>query len=247
MIKKIMCMLIVISILAAPLTMAEETEGDSDGLFKFRGIDWYATKSEALEIFKSQGLEEDLYSHPDGQNDRYIEGIQCIDSSDHTWKSSRIYEGGGYTAVFRPSEVAGYGGASMSVSFIYPVKDGSIVPSDDDAQLYLAYYKWDRYSKLDISLSEAFSDLYKKLKLLYGDSDLEYIEQITHHLKAQWSDREGNTVILFADEHSTTNEIYEITLGYVANNAQERFEEVLSIIEAEENAILLKEMNTDGL
>ena len=227
MIKKILCMLIVVYILAAPLVMAEETEKDREGLIKLRGIGWYTSRAEVMNAFESQGMT--------AFRSRDIEAHIIFNPSDSAEYENRVIdEGGGCNVTFYSAVIAGYE-TYITTSFIYPIQeDGTLLKSDDEAQLYEGEYSLRLEDGLDLKV--VFEDLKSKIASLYGEFSLDQ-EENSNDITAIWEDPEGNMILLSLLGNSEPNSFYRVCLKYVANHAQERFEEVKAALEAEELAI----------
>lgn len=142
--------------------------------------------------------------------------------------------------LYKNTNVAGYS-ATIDTRFIFPIEDGIIIRNNELAQLYrAAYWISDDYK----DLPAIYEDLESKLTSIYGTphdaSDKKYFTK-------EWSDKSGNQISL-----SASTSTYNITITYVASDAEER---VAAIKEAITNEEIRKEQldrlnnsnNVDGL
>jgi hypothetical protein len=190
----------------------------SSSKITFLGVDWYTPKSKAMQLFEEQGVLDDSITEAHA-----IYTISAFDGHERTKGISSIERQIGYSIIMSP-RVAGYDTYMAYISFIYPVQEnGFLLKSDDDAQLYLAYYEFSEYEIDDFQA--AFDDLLSKLSSLYGEGEQSKTDDAS---KIQWTDPDGNTVRL----------IYEydrdrIYIGYAASDADKRVSEAKAALDAE--------------
>lgn len=214
------------------------TEGAKDGLIRFREIKWYSSKKDVEKFLFENGA--DIAGWMGNNNTIYR--MSGIDYTNMT-TGEDVVENGGYQGWYSGVSVAGYEASSTYACYIYPINDnGSIETSDDKAQFYFGWYTFTQDTYSDIS--SIYEDLKMKLCSLYGNGNERKSDFRT---TMTWKDTENNQVRLLIDSDATY-----ITLGYMANGADERLDEMEIALD---NAAAQKEaeereknkQNTSGL
>lgn len=149
MIKRIVCAVIVIALLA-PTAFADE--------ITFRGIPWGASVADVEAAMEKDGIR--FYTYNERQMRRW-EGLEQAFDFDHLYD-----EPCGWYAYAMPNgfEVAGYPVASIGVSCVWGYSaSGEIQKEKEDSNFYIAVYAFDVIDK-----EAAYKDLQEKLSSLYG-------------------------------------------------------------------------------
>ncbi len=105
-------------------------------------------------------------------------------------------------------------------------KDGKVIKSDDDAEMYLGYYEFDDDDFTDLDLLA--EELLSKLTTLYGKGEEEIDDYFS---KRTWHDKDNNLVRLIVRK-----DLSYIVLGYMAGDADERLDEVKELLAEEKEA-----------
>ena len=220
-------------------TPAEVT--NQDGIRKteilFRDIPWYSTKKDVEEDFFPDGAEAAGWMS--NRNEIY-----WTDEDDFFGDSMlpKYMDQAGVHGWYSNITVAGYTPSSTMACYIYPVTDGTIIRSDDDAQLYVAWYSF--YGDDFLDYDAIFKDLKGKLDLLYGES---YDSSGSIYVQQSWKDEQGNEIKLCTDEKQDF-----VTLTYVAGGSVDKLTEMQNCLEQEKKTLEEEERakniaNTDGL
>lgn len=187
-------------------TPIQPTDEDT---YTFKGAPWYCTKSQAEKIWKQKSNYD--YS-----------SIRTVDILEYPNFDSKVAGESGIDVRYGMTSVAGYS-ARMIAEFVYPIEDGIIIRDNDSAQLYMAYYWISNDDYTDIS--GIYNDLESKLTSIYGTPD---DASDKYHLKKEWSDKSGNRILL-----TVNTSMYNITIGYLVSDAEERVEAMKEAIDNE--------------
>lgn len=219
-------------------TKADVIEEVDDGIIRFRGIRWYSAKKDVESFLFENGAESGGWMSSD--NDIYR--MSGIDYTSVTTGEDRV-DGGGYQGWYSGVSVAGYEASDTYACYIYPMNaDGSINMSEQDAQFYFGWYTFTQEDYSDITA--IYEDLKTKLCTLYGDGQE---NETDFHTTMSWKDVENNQVRLLRNSDSTY-----ITLGYMAEGAEKRLDEMQSALDKIESQKEAEEReenkeNTSGL
>ena len=217
---------------------AEVVDEVKDGLIRFRGIKWYSSKKDVESFLFENGADVGGWR----SDDNTIYRMSGIDYTNMTTGEDTI-DGGGYKGWYSGVYVAGYEASDTYACYIYPINDdGSINVSEDNAQFYFGWYTFTKEDYSDIL--SIYEDLKIKLCALYGKG---YENKSDFRTTMNWKDTENNQVRLLIDSDSTY-----ITLGYMANGAEERLDKMQSALDKvaaqkEEEKREENKQNTSGL
>lgn len=201
--KKIISIIAILTV----ISIMGSAFADSDGMIRFRGLEWYSTMPEIKEALGWKDI--------DTMNEMIL-----LSDIDENWDYS-VYSGYkriddmGLFAYRYDVEVAGYK-AMVGMSFIYPIENGSSVKDRDKAQLYMATYSISEYS----DLKSVYYDLKAKIDALYGEGAVE-------DNRVRWMDSVGNKVVL-----SMSGDSY-VSISYAAAGHKERLQSMHNVRIAE--------------
>ena len=217
---------------------AAETESDTAPTITFRGFDWYSTRTEVEKALASNGITDGAWMSDRNQIMRATgEQIWATNVSgyDHV-------DGGGWHAMYSNMTVGGGSPSYSYAYYMYPVSEnGTVIKSDDEAQLYFGLYE---YKRRDFEeLEEVFNDLAAKLSVLYGEYE---VVETDYFIRYTWTDSFGNTAKLvhYPD--------YFVELAYEAGDAEDKLTILQDALDEEvrisqESERLANAQNTDGL
>ena len=201
--------------------------------YLFRNIPWYSTKTTTTDALSN------LNTHGNYTNVTLPDWFQRWSNIDGDYKVREAGANVTYTGV----PVAGYN-AVLDTYFIYPIVDGRVSRNDDNAELYLAIY---RFSKLT-DMQAVYDDLVQKLTGLYGESTaLNNPDGWTNFNGRLWTAEDDSKIWL-----RKFNDSDEVKLSYIAPRSTERLKAIEAQItqekiEAEELERQKNATNTDGL
>ena len=215
----------------APLSIEKET-GET-GLFTFRGIPWYISRTD----FDAQtDLELETWN-----TNKMIYRLGSIEFA-YSAGGDDFFTDGGYTVRCANTSVAGYTASDTYVSFFYPIEEGKMIRDDNLAEFYFGYYIFSNDDYPDIA--SLYEDLHGKLVSLYGSG---ISDEDNYQSWETWTDNAGAQIRMYRNKEDKY-----ITLGYIAEGADDRFEKEKSAVDVE-NAEVQKQQqeenvkNTDGL
>ena len=199
----------------------------------FRGITWGTKMPEVQEILNKEGddnasgllgLKHEMQNLRSAGIDYTVDELRVPEAGDRGW--------------FYNINLAGYTTEETYTFYIYPIKDGQFVRSEDEAEFYFGYYLFRPGALSDYVAT--YDDLKSKLSSLYGEG-VETEEYSS--IKTKWTDKYGNKAVL---SRSLNYDV--IYLGYIAGDADERLREAKAIIDAEalEAENIKREQNADN-
>ena len=193
------------------------TEEVDDGIIRFRCIRWYSSKKDVESFLFENGAKSGGWMSSD--NDIYR--MSGIDYTNVTSGEDRV-DGGGYQGWYSGVSVAGYEASDTYACYIYPINaDGTVEMSEEDAQFYFGWYTFTQEDYSDITA--IYEDLKTKLGTLYGEGQE---NKTDFHTTMSWTDVENNQVRLLVNSDSTY-----ITLGYMAEGAEARLDEMQAALD----------------
>lgn len=191
-------------------------------IFDFRGIDWWAPKTDVDTQLVSEGAEIQDAAFKDN-----ILRMSGIDYAGTTSGKDRV-DGGGIVARYSGLKVAGYTPSDTQACYIYNLNDdGTINKNEDSAQFYFGWYTFENRDFADVG--GVYNDLSQKLQSLYGDGvtneDDDYFSTVT------WTDSDNNQIRLLLG--GKNKDYGYVTLGYIAAGADEKLDEMQVAVDEE--------------
>ena len=199
----------------------------------FRGIPWGTKMPEVQDVLNKEGKDNargllgqkhEMHNLRSAGIDYSVDELRVPEAGDRGW--------------FYNINLAGYTTEETYTFYIYPIVDGQLVRSEDEAEFYFGYYLFRPGALSDYVAT--YDDLKAKLTSIYGEG---FETEEYSAMKTIWTDEYGNKAVL---RRSLNYDI--INLGYIAGNADERLLEAKAIIDAEalEAERIKREQNADN-
>lgn len=240
--KKAFLLLIVVLLIGSTVSASAVEQPDT---ILFRSIPWFENRASVRTTMSNIDGIQPGYGSSD---------MARIDTWYRQWNNMyadpNITDGGAMSA-YKNLKVAGYS-ASVTLSFVFPIVDGKVLYSADNAQFYKAIYKLDELE----DMPAAFDDLTTKLSSLYGTpEDKSYYNSFAglDTPKAWlWYAKDGSLVFLAMYYDTYSKKYDEVWITYAAPKTDELLNTLIAqikqeAIEAEEAERLKNSTNTDGL
>ena len=201
--KKILSLILVLIISCGILPVLSETTS----IFTFRNHKWYESKEDFDQAIIQEGGTVGWYS----SNDIYR--MAAIDYSNITMGRDRVDEGG-CKIRYSDIDVAGYTPSATYACFVYPIKKGTIIHDEEQAEFYFGWYAFE--SRDFANHQGIYNDLSQKLTGLYGKGKSATSK---YNTTTTWKDKEGNQIRLFINDDKDY-----VTLAYMAHDADKRLD-----------------------
>lgn len=187
------------------------------GSITFMDIPWYSTKEKTERFLSENGIDVNTY---DSYN-HCLYRMAATDYCNMAWGDDYVEDGGSQESYY--CSVAGYDNVETTACYIYPIKNGEIVRSDDNALFYFGWYSFDTSEYSDHKA--IYDDLLNKLISLYGEG---VTESGDYNTTVTWKDSAENQIRILIDKDETY-----VTLGYMAAGADEKLDEIQRILDEE--------------
>lgn len=186
---------------ANPPEYAVTADNVSDGLIRFRGLEWYSDYSTVHSLLL-QDCEPNFLPCYCLENTT-IDSINRIEWA-YMFSDDRVDEAG-VSVCYYDISVAGYV-ADVDVYYMYPIKNGKVDRNLESSQMYTAYYVFEDMA----DLPAVYDDLSVKLTSLYGEGTP---KSNGYYNSIYWQDSQGNMAWLLIESDNT-----EVRLGYAAGD-----------------------------
>lgn len=198
------------------------TSNSTNTIILFRNHKWYEKKTDFEQALFGEGAKSAGWL----SSSNNIYRMSATDYANVTMGSDRV-DGGGYRGWYSGIDVAGYTPSDIYACFIYPIKNGTIIHDEEQAEFYFGWYSFDSNDFADHQ--GIYNDLSQKLSKLYGKGKTNVGK---YNTTTTWQDKEGNQIRLFIN-----NDKDYVTLGYMAHDADKKLDAMKTALTKEAKAI----------
>lgn len=227
-----------VSIISMASVVYAEDNGTTGTNFTFRGIPWNTARADAEQLLEDDGAKKNWETSD-------IYRLSAVDYL-HVTSGDEVVEGGGCKVTYHDLTVAGYTPSRTNACYLYQIdENGKIDKTKDTSQFYMGWYEFEND---DFSDMEAiYNDLLTKLTSLYGDGNIDQGESSQYFWTDTWTDNDGNVIQLLINGMED-RENQEISLAYIAADADERLDAMENALDAETaaNEAEQREANKDN-